>query len=262
MKELLDNKDLIEIFAGIGTFLSALVALYTLFEVKKQRKSTYKPELFLDSFYFDLVTNPFFVKKEKMMHFKNRDKGEKANKKKKENKSHIYVKYKLENLGFGFGKLIECKWEFDYNKAIKELKKIAPEEIIWDKILEYTSIQRNDGFYDSFNYKDLEVQKIDFIAPHNINNEEKKETFPHSIIKIYVYYLIFKYELDVIEAKNFHHEEFKSLPQIKLKLSYKDLNGGIYRKTLKIKLNAFSYQIEDIMDCKKDICTFSVNVYE
>lgn len=266
LNELLKNKSLIEILAAVGTFISALIGLYTLFEIKKQRKSTYKPELFLDSFYFELISNPFFVEKEGLMRFKINDKTKKKKEKVDEedepNKNPIYVNYTLENLGFGFAKLIECKWEFDFNKAIKELKKIAPEDIIWDKLFELITIERKDGFYDSFSPEDLKAQKIDFIAPHNRNKEKKTETFPHSIIKIYVYYLIFKYNLYLIEAKNFHYEEFKSLPQIKLKLSYKDLNGEIYRKTLKLKLNAFSYQIEEIMDCRKKVSGFSVEVRE
>lgn len=260
MEELIKHKPIIEILAAIGTFISALVALYTLLEIKKQRKSTYKPELFLDSFFFELATNPFFVEEEKLMKFKNNVKGNKKSKKRKD--ESIYVNYYLENLGFGFAKLIECKWEFDFEKAIKELKKIAPKNIEWSQILEYTSMNFENGNHDSFNYNELKVQKIDFIAPDDKNSEKKSETFPHCIIKIYVYYLIFKHNLYFFEAKNFHYEYFKSLPNIKLKLSYKDLNGELYRKSLILEINAFSTQIEEIMDCTKNVSSFVINVKE
>ena len=42
-------KDFLLILAGIGTFISALIAVFTLIEVKKQRLSTYKPDVLIKS---------------------------------------------------------------------------------------------------------------------------------------------------------------------------------------------------------------------
>lgn len=261
MGKIIEYKEIIEIFASIGTFLSALVATYTIFEIRKQRKSTYKPELFLDSFYFHFTINPFFDNQQ-MMRFFNFYFQE-SNKKKSGNINYIYVNYALVNLGFGFAKSINCEWDYDFKKAFNSVKAIAPDFITWGEVLSYINIESSTPeFHDTFNKNDIQTSIIDFIAPSSNQERERTFTFPHILIKLHVYYLIFKYKLYNESATNFYHEEFKELPTIKLKLSYKDLNNETYIKNLKIRLTASSLQIDDIINCKEDLASFSIDISE
>jgi hypothetical protein len=52
------HKEILNLLASIGTFISAIIALYTLLEVKKQRLSTYKPEILLKSFLVTIHKSP------------------------------------------------------------------------------------------------------------------------------------------------------------------------------------------------------------
>ena len=255
------NKPLIETLAGIGTFISALIALYTLFEIRKQRRSTYKPELFLDSFCFYAVDNPILIGKGVIPKFQNQPYNEK--KEERDAEESIFVNYKLENLGFGFAKAVECQWEFDFHKCIIELKKVMPKEYVWGKTLDFHTINNHTtGFYTSVTSSSLNTQKIDFIKPTDHGDNKKLHVFPSIYINTYVLYLIFKHDLTQKSCKNFYYEEFNSLPKIKLILTYKDLANGLYKKTLTISMKAASGGAEEVLDPTKKFAIFYVNVEE
>jgi hypothetical protein len=58
-------KDIILIISGIGTFVSAFVVMFTVLEIKKQRLSSYKPEIILDSFVSFFYADNFLTEDEK-----------------------------------------------------------------------------------------------------------------------------------------------------------------------------------------------------
>src|ERR1700759_2073528 len=63
------NNEFITTLAQVGTFISAIISLYTLREVKKQRLVTYRPELFIKSFCIIPTFNPLF-NRTKMLEYK------------------------------------------------------------------------------------------------------------------------------------------------------------------------------------------------
>lgn len=256
-------KPLIEIIANFVTLFAIIIAFYTLREIKKQRESIYKPELFLDTFCFLTLNNPFLLE-----HSLNSYRTTKYNERNKNSsgKEYINVHYKLENLGFGFAKSIECKWEFDYQKAFEELVKIMPKEYKFEKSLDnYLLLNELDlSYIKSFRPSDLEIKRIDFIQPSVNGKSTKKLVMPSIIVDSYLYFLLFKYNLTKKTGVNFDFENFKSMPKIKIKIKYKDLLNKTHYKILNVNIESACSQINDdnSLDTEKNFSVFYVNVKE
>lgn len=67
---LIENKELILILSGIGTFISSIIAIFTLTEVKKQRLSLYKPEILLKTFLVTISKSPLVKKSGELLYYK------------------------------------------------------------------------------------------------------------------------------------------------------------------------------------------------
>lgn len=263
MNEILNYKPYIELIATLGTFITVLIAVYTLYEIRRQRESTYKPEIFLDTFCYFTVNSPFLVD-HKLNKYRTSKYNEIDNDKTK--LEHINVNYRLENLGFGFAKSIECKWEFDYQQAFKELIKVMPKEYKFNKLLDFHILlnEFDTNYQKSFKPNDLEMQRVDFIQPSANGENRKNLTMPKIIVDTYLYFLLFKYKLTENIGVNFNFEDFKNMPKIKMKLKYKDLSNKMYYKTLKINIECASSQINDdnSIEMNKEFAIFYVHVNE
>jgi hypothetical protein len=251
-------KSNIEILASVGSFFSAIVAMITLFEIKKQRHSMYKPEIFLTPLCFKPEYNPIIenekIRSYTLLEYNNYQED------KLELKSQINILYKLENLGFGVASNVLCQWNFDYSKAIKEMEKILPEDFTLSDQFDYTFINRksNPNFLIAANVEDIKNnQKIDFIPPINFKEHHNLHSIPHSIIIIYLMYLLFNKNLISDTGKMFYIEEFEALPKPKVIIEYKDLNGKKYSKTYTLSISACSLQSDqDVLDLTKEYCIF------
>ncbi|WP_294967207.1 hypothetical protein, partial [Sulfurimonas sp.] len=120
---LLKYKELIIIFSGIGTFISALIAIFTLNEVKKQRLSLYQPDILIKSFVVSISKNPFLLGKDELIEYKVSNWNDYSNKD-CQKEYEVYPRYKVENLGLGIAKNIKCEWQFDTKKAIKLIEEL------------------------------------------------------------------------------------------------------------------------------------------
>jgi hypothetical protein len=241
----------INIIASVGTFLSALIAAYTIIEVRKQRRSSYKPELFLDSFCYFASNNPLLYHELVMYRvspFNEIFEG------KNENPKRISVNYKLENLGFGIAKSVECQWEFDYKKAIEIIEDQLPDGYYLNRVLDdYISLEHvSKSIYISFYLKDLEKQAFDFVRPASVGENKKHLAIPNIIIDCYLIVLILKYQLLENTCKNYRYEEFEDFPKVTLNLKYKDLQNKVYKKKLSLNISSASNQVEDSISFIKD----------
>jgi hypothetical protein len=253
---LLEYKELIVIFSGIGTFISAMIAVFTLNEVKKQRLSLYKPEILIKSFLVSISKSPLQKVKEELMKYKTCDFNDYSNNY-NENKFEINSKYKIDNLGFGIAKNIKCTWEFKTKKAITEIQKVLPTnyEFNWDKELNlyFLNNSENEDFYYSA-FGNIERQEIDYISPINVQKNNHLHTIPEIIIYTHYLFLIFKENLVGKKAENFHIFKFNNykFPEPILKVEYNDLNGKKYKYKYRFKITAVNLQIEDTLDLTKE----------
>jgi len=231
-------KEVILIVSGIGTFVSALVAMFTVLEIKKQRLSSYKPELILDSFVSFFYADKFLTENDNIR-YRTTKYLENNQKPLKKTDKTISMHYLLQNIGFGTAKYIEGYWSFDYKKASKILNKYVNDDYIIEN--------DNDGFLIRnkttdpllfFRKSSLNKDTIDFILPESQGENGKGQTVPSIITEIYAYYIIFKYNINVGVNEEHCYEEFEELPKPKFKVTYKDFNNKKHTKTFEL---AFKY---------------------
>jgi len=254
---ILEYKELIGVLAGVGTFIYAIIALYTLVEVKKQRLSMYKPELFLKSFCIIPTFNPLSViKRDKSLEYKlvnYNDYSENT----AEETPRISVLYKLENMGFGVAKDIKCVWEFDYKKAInKILPHISSEYEMYSHKLFYGIRKLNDEKFHRSASPNLDEQNIDYISPINQSTHNHKHTIPEIILFTHTFYFIFKNDFTTSSHDNYFNEDFDNFPKPKLHLSYKDINGKKYKKTYVINITCCSATTKETLTMEDELCIF------
>jgi len=253
---LTQNKDLFLVFAGIGTFISALVAVFTLIEVKKQRLSTYKPDVLIKAFIVSISKSPLQRKKEELLKYKVCDYNDYSTNF-NEVKLDISPKYKVENFGFGVAKNVECLWHFDVKKAIKLIQEVLPNtySFSYHKSLNLYFLNNltDDDFYYSAN-ANIEYQNIDYIAPFNVQKHYQYHTIPEIIVFTHYLFLIFKNELTERSVDSFNIFNFNDFqfPKPMLSIKYRDLNNKTYQKRYRFKLVAVDTQAKETLDMTKE----------
>jgi hypothetical protein len=252
----LHYKDLVMIFSGIGTFISSLIAVFTLIEVKKQRHSYYKPDILIKTFLVAISKSPFLKNEEELLEYKTCNFNDYSNNY-NEVKYEVSAKYKVENLGFGIAKNVKCQWKFDAKKAIqlidKELSKNFSFSLHKNLNLYFLNDSNNENFHYSA-FTKIEKQNIDYIAPINIQSHSHLHTVPNIIMYTHYLFLLFKEKLLEEKADNFgifKFEEYK-FPAPSLMIEYRDLNNKKYMKEYKFELTAVSTQVDEVLDMTKE----------
>lgn len=246
---------LINNLAGIGTFISSIIALYALTELIKQRRAMYRPRLFLNEFTLSVKGNPLANRKS-FYYYKLHNLYEPLNKEDM-SKHSISPQVFLENIGYGIANEVSYKWDFDYKKAVKMLCEL-------DAGLKYEIsntdksilLMMSGDFYDSYRFDDLEKEfRIDFIKPENLQSNKKPSSVPMIITSVYMDYVLIKNKMVTESCTRFEHEEYKNFPIPKLTITYKDIAGKKYESIYRFKLscsNSF-YQKDDwVIDTKND----------
>jgi hypothetical protein len=222
--------DIVAIIAGVGTFISALIAAITVIEIKRQRRSSYMPDVILDTYvafwYWDRS-----IKEESSFEFK-RARYNEWKKQKDRGEKQIHILYQLQNIGQGVAKYIRSDWRFDYKKAVKKVEEVLPEGYRIKLADEgRVVLMRNaDELLDSMNLLDLESDHFDFLLPEGTMTSAKESALPQICISLYLYYVIFKYGNDKAENEEFIYEDFAGLPEPEMIITYRDIRNKQYKK--------------------------------
>ena len=105
--ETLNIKDWIAFVSSLGTFLSSIFVLITLFELRTQRKQSYMPELVIPDVCFD-YKNEF----PNYMRIWTTDDGN-------------ALSLKVHNVGLGVAKDVNFEWEYDIYGMIEKFYQLA-----------------------------------------------------------------------------------------------------------------------------------------
>lgn len=267
----LQNKEIINILSGIGTFISALIAIYTLSEIQKQRLSTYKPELLIKSFIVYINKSPLIKQNEELIKYKVENFNEydkKPFKNKDGDEYSVSPLFKIENYGFGPAKKIILTWRYNVEKAVHEINKVLYDEYYFHEYrdkgktsffeesdrMHYYFLKKKDDdeFQISFYNKKKVIQGIDYLPPINVEEHSHYHTIPSEIIKSYYTYFLFKNKLIEKRSKHLFGNEIKELPQVSLEMQYEDINGKTYTKNFNFKLSVIITQLDDYIDTDKE----------
>ncbi|MBM9578646.1 hypothetical protein JWG45_15985 [Leptospira sp. 201903070] len=229
-------KEIIIILSSIGTFLSALFAVWTIVEIKKQRESAYRPEIMLDSFlahlFWDRALSDdsfFYYKIDKI---KQNNEGEILNRPRK-----IYIDYILQNIGLGTAKYIKCNWVYDIQKALNILSSVLPTELEIENDGEESYLIRNtnNGSIQYLSFFQEGVQSIDYILPETLGRHGKGEVLPEIVANILTYYLVYKYKLYLKETISNSLDDFAEFPTLSVFIEYLDVANKVYYKEFALK---------------------------
>lgn len=215
--------------ASIAACVSAIVAVVALREIKKQRESSYHPELFLS------INSAKAVIKEN----------------KEEDASIIYrqfiddketdldlLHFTIENIGFGAAKEVKIEWFFDYKKALKMIEDINPkahDNSPMDGYLQIRNAKKETIAASWVSWEDIDPTTYDFALPRSQEKFNLGAHIPNEIIDLFVAYAILNTGiLNVKELFYVYREEFKGFPKLKASVSYKDIGDKTYRKNFNI----------------------------
>jgi hypothetical protein len=226
-------KDYILIISGLGTFITAVIAAYTVVEIKRQRRSSYMPDIILDTYTAFWFWNKKFDD-DSFFEFKRSKYNVWSGETKTENRQ-IVLLYKLQNIGLGVAKYLKCEWHFDYKRAIKEVQKVLPPDYSIEIDKRYIVIKKEkDEFIDFIYFSDLNIDQVGFILPESQYENPKDSTIPKIAVSLYLYYLIFKYDIINEKSETFSFEQFENFPKLTMSMKYKDIRNKYYSKKFEI----------------------------
>jgi hypothetical protein len=219
--------DWINIVIASITLLTAIIALLTINEMRKQRVHSYFPDLNMANFTFYVYKGDYDeeVKSIYLYSFKKR---------KEENEKidgFNELKIGINNIGFGVAKNIKWKWDFDLKQAKKAICK--DKSVNWKKEDDFLTIDSEKVNIEwAFDIDEDNIGgNYNFILPFSNENRETEIVIPDYFISLYWLYM----------ANQVGEEAPKAIqdffPPLELKVDYTDIHSNELEKTFLIELH-------------------------
>ena len=224
---------LIQVLANIGTFISSLVAIFTIYEMKKQREGSLRPDIVVEN-----ISNIYINENNNNDSISIAPYTWRIDKKdqppEKEIKSFIEgtFDFKLYNIGLEVAKNINITWNFDIEYFVTFLAKYQSEDFKFYFDDDYNSdlllladsgLIRMDGLNHNYYFEymrnyDNNIMKVDFCLIYN---------------KLVSFWLFMKCKNELENKDEIVQlfEEFKNLPKLEMHIKYSDISNKIYHKT-------------------------------
>lgn len=220
--------DWINIFIACITLLTAVIALLTINEMRKQRVHSYFPDINMADFSFYVYKADFNdeIKSIYLYSFKN----------KKDENSKIdgfnELKIGINNIGLGVAKNVRWKWNFDTEYAREII--CENENVEWG----------NNGDFITIDSKPLNIEwgfdidedniggNFNFILPYGNENRETEIVIPEYFINLYWLYMV--NQINVKEVPKSIKNDF---PKLELNVKYTDIHSNELEKTFLLELN-------------------------
>ncbi|MDP5214977.1 hypothetical protein ORJ66_18145 [Pseudoalteromonas tunicata] len=216
-------KDWVAIVSSIGTFISSIIVLVTLFELRKQRKQSYMPDLVTSDICFDYNNEP-----EQHVKMWCTDDNE-------------FLSLKFSNVGLGVAKNISFKWNFDIHEMIEKFYNLSNSD---DSDL-YLDSDENRLYYKQHgelvagSSLSIDDRRLDFLLPYENNQNNFKLELPNSFLTISAAIYKNSYKHKIFDENSFEN----TLAPLTLSIKYKDVGGSIINKKLNIKVSFFTKSV-------------------
>lgn len=225
---------IIALISSIGTFISAIVVIFTLREMKEQRKSAYRPELIVNNSNFFIYSDT-----NGRRYFPAIWSNKELEKPSKENIEKIKpIHLNVYNIGLAAAKCIEIRWSFDVAKIIDEInsfKDFDDVEVTYNRNIrnretveiicpsgEIFLVLNNDFFKISY----------DYLLPNDKDGALIEVEIPYVYCMLCSTIIYYK----MINGKN-SDIDFDKFPEFSLSIKYEDISRNVYEKEFKFKLN-------------------------
>lgn len=250
----------ISILAGLGACASAIAALFTIQQVKKQRQASYQPDV-----YFGFNGSKTAILKNlsgietKELTFEMLE---------GDNTFEIHsILYTIENIGLGTAKDIKIVWDFDFKKAFNamlEAQANGNPKIRVELERGNTFVIRTQNKTMFYVWSEIEnlTTEYDFVLPRRDEKFMMSPSIPIEIVKYFTAYCMLKYNLLLSDEKytDLFHEEFEIFPPLIANVVYKDIGNKTYAKKFRVHLT-FSTPFEKTMIPLKEANTFNIGIY-
>lgn len=205
------DQTIIQTASLIVNGLVSLILLWTLFEIRNQRREAYMPDL--------LIKNHFFkIKKEKGYEFSW----------KSENSTSSDFLLSITNAGFGIAKNINLHWHYDIDKFVKLIQKLDTnnkfnlrrERNIVKLSMNNSKAMINlkcDPYFDSF-------LKID---------NDMNVRLPFAYKELFSIFIFLLYQTPQRDSFETH---INQVPKLKLKINHQDISGRKFIKRYGINI--------------------------
>lgn len=250
----------INVLAGFGACASAIAALFTIRQVKKQREASYQPDI-----YFGFIG----LKKLTIKNLSGVESKELCFQLAKDNRTietHSIL-HSIENIGLGTAKDIKIIWDFNFKKAFSAISKAQEygnSKIRVEMERGNTLViraQSNTMFY-VWSDKEALTTQFDFVLPRRDEKFAKSPSIPIEIIQYFAAYCLIRHNLLLSDEKyaDLFHEEFEAFPPLTAHVSYNDIGNKTHTKTFLTKLS-FSTPFEESMTPLKGASEINMRVY-
>ena len=238
----------ISLASSIGAMSAAVVALFTLVELFRQRKSSYKPDLCI-------LQNSFVIRGSEIQGvnlaldwWAQRGDGVNALA-----RPCIY----LVNVGFGAAKKVYAKWIFDQEKLIKDVNQLAQksyQSFFIEKERLFLSLKTKSQSVYGVN-AEMDTWEYEYLLPLSQDESGREVPLPPSYKFLISAYL----SLSVMEERFF--EDLK-VPEIKLELAYTDIGRGKHSSTHKLACELTSVMTPSREEGKEKSPEISIRLVE
>ena len=229
--------DLINLLTQLATWITVLLVLFTLWEMRKQRIASQKPDVIIPKatvygYVYDFANAP--RKDEVIPRWWS---GNKNLKDGNEYWAQSQEIIKIYNVGIGVARNIEVKWTVDYDKALQQIKDYCYEHTIPIVLKVHDG---NLGVYEK-NYPletiillEGEPHEFDYLMPVSIASDGLATSIPGIFVELtsILIYLKSHYNRRHVQDRTFL--EIK-IPALSLKLQYDDLENFHYTKEFDVK---------------------------
>ncbi|MDN3619244.1 hypothetical protein QWY81_07235 [Polaribacter undariae] len=242
--------DWINIIIASITLLTAIIALLTINEMRKQRVHSYFPDLNMANFSFYVYKrdNDDEIKSINLHYYKKRKK------KKEKIDGFNELKIGINNIGFGVAKNVNWTWGFDFEQAKKIICK--DKSVKWEKKGNNIIIESKKANIEwAFDiYQDSIGGNFNFILPFSNENRKTEIVIPYYFINLYWLHMITKIGKKGIKSI----EDY--FPNLELNVKYTDIHSNEIEKTFLIKINI--QMIAVVQENTKTLAKFRFEISE
>ena len=242
--------DWINIIIASITLLTAIIALLTINEMRKQRVHSYFPDINMANFSFYVYKGDYDdeINSIYLYYYKKRKK------KKEKIDGFNELKIGINNIGFGVAKNVSWTWNFD----IEQAKKIICQDksVKWEKKEDFIIIDSKKANIEwAFDiYEDSIGGNFNFILPYSNENRKTEIVIPYYFINLYWLYMV-----NQIGKKG--PKSMKDyFPYLELNVKYTDIHSNELEKTFLIEIN-FD-MIAAVRENTKELAKFRFEISE
>ncbi len=250
--------NLIAAVSSVAALTTALIALFAIRETQRQRRTTYRPDLYLETTSAQLIS-PEFGNSFSSVKFQQEHRVAPADAPKQ--KPEMEVSYDSEkylipqswmiahffNIGLGAAKEIKYEWDYDEGMFLDLISKYANPSQIEIIAMDIDSTFNYHISIPALSYS-LYLSKSDLLKKGSTDVIRANSTpvmqtqlmICDPYLKLLTTYIIAKYNLIMNVNSDFLHDEFAEIPPLTLLVTYKDIEKKKFRKRISVNFTFYS----------------------